>query len=106
MRVNPKGRLFFGCKVDSKLREALAQATAGDRHYFEDPSSTYLRVISLGEDQWIGKVVDGGIAPAEVDDIQRNVLSILNRIAPGARHSSSAMRVYCVDEVLVGPQDP
>lgn len=98
MRLAPTQKLFFGLKIDSKMREALAQATPGDRHYFDDPNSPYLRVLSMAEDQWIGKLVDGGIAPGEVEDIQRNVLSILNRIAPGARHSASAMRIFAVDD--------
>lgn len=97
MRLVPKQKIFFGLKIDSKLREALATATSGDRHYFED-SSPYLRVVSMGEDQWIGKVVDGGVAPGEVDDISRNIISILNRIAPASRHSPSAMRIFAVDD--------
>lgn len=98
MRLDPAGKLFIGMKIDSKLREALAQATPGDRHYFDDANSQFLRVLSMGEDQWIGKLLDGGVVPSEVEDIQRNVVSILNRIAPGARHSPSSMRIFVVDD--------
>src|SRR5262245_44965258 len=98
MRIDSARKLFFGLKIDSKMREALAQATPGDRRYFDDPNSPYLRVLNHGEEQWIGKLVDGGIAPTEVEDIQRNVLSILNRIAPGARHSASSMRIFSVED--------
>jgi len=106
MRLDSKAKLFFGMKIDSKMREALAQATPGDRRYFEDPNSPYLRVLNLNEDQWIGKIVDGGIAPTEVEDIQRNVISILNRVAPGARHSPSSMRIFCIDETAPEPEPP
>jgi len=102
MRLDPNAKLFIGLKIDSKLREALAQATPGDRRYFDDPNSPYLRVISLSEDQWIGKLFDGGTPPSEIDDIGRNVISILNRIAPGARHSPSLMRIFSVDPTPVG----
>ena len=98
MRIDSKRKLFFGMKIDSKMREALAQATPGDRHYFDDPNSQFLRIVAHGDDQWIGKMVEPGIQPTEVEDIQRNVLSILNRIAPGARHSVASMRIYSVDE--------
>src|SRR3954447_10388601 len=98
MRLEPKGKLFVGLKIDSKLREALAQATPGDRHYFDDPNSPFLRILSMGDEQWIGKLLDGGFAPTEMEDIQRNVVSILNRIAPGARHAPSTMRIFVVDE--------
>ena len=96
MRLDPTRKLFFGFKIDSKLREALAQATPGDRHYFAE-DSPYLRVLNYDE-QWIGKIVDAGLAPSEVEDIQRNVISILNRIASGARHSPSLMRIFSIDE--------
>jgi hypothetical protein len=97
MRLDPTRKLFFGFKIDSKLREALAQATPGDRHYFAE-DSPYLRVLNNGDEQWIGKIVDAGLAPGEVEDIQRNVISILNRIASGARHSPSLMRIFSIDE--------
>lgn len=113
MRLDPDGKLFFGFKIDSKMREALAQATPGDRRFFDDPSSPYLRIISAlaGDQQWIGKLVDGGLSPTEVEDIQRNVVSILNRIAPGARHSMASMRMFSCREpgepvVAVPPPQP
>lgn len=98
MRIDAKAKLFFGFKIDSKMREAMAQATPGDRRYFDDPNSPFLRIMSNGEDQWIGKVIDGGIAPTEVEDIQRNVISILNRVAAGGRHSANAMRIFVLED--------
>jgi hypothetical protein len=96
-------------RIDSKLREALAQATPGDRKYFDDPNSPFLRVVNMGEDQWIGKLFDGGTSPTEIEDISRNVSSILNRIAHGGRHSPSLMRIFAVDDaqeaaVSAGPE--
>ena len=108
MRLDPEAKLFIGLKIDSKLREALAQATPGDRRYFDDPNSPYLRVISMSEEQWIGKLFDGGTPPSEIEDIGRNVISILNRIAPGSRHSPSLMRIFSVDPtpVIAQPLTP
>ena len=99
MRLAQDQKLFFGFKIDTRLRDALSQASPGDRRYFEDPNSEFLKVIIQGEkEKWIGKIVDGGLAPAAVEDIQRNVVSILNRVAPAGRHSPSAMRIFCLDE--------
>ena len=90
-----KGRqLFFGCKIDSKLREALAQAKPGDRHYFEDPDSQFLQICGFGEERWIGKVIKCGLGVTEVEDIQRNVLSILRRIAPEVRKGASTVKIF------------
>ena len=102
MRLDPNGQLFLGFKIDSKLREAMAQATPGDRKFYED--AQYLRVLPLGEERWIGKVIEGGIAPGEFEDLQRNIISLMTRIAPQGRHSVSAMRIFTVD--LTPAQQP
>jgi len=94
MRLDPKGQLFIGFKIDSKLREAMGQATPGDRKFFE--GSAYLQILSMGDDQWVGKVFDTGIAPSEIEDLGRNVVSLLNRIAPAGRHSPSLLRIFGV----------
>jgi hypothetical protein len=96
MKLQKSERLFFGCKIDSKLREALAQAKPGDRKYFEDPNSEFLRVVAVEEERWIGKVIAGGIQVTDVDDIQRNVMSILKRISPALRITASSIKIFAV----------
>ena len=89
MKLDKSCALFFGTKIDSKLREGLALSKPGDKKYFDGSSEEFLRVIELGDEKdkerWIGKVIKAGPAVTEVDDIQRNILSILRRIAPNAR---------------------
>ncbi len=99
MKIQKSNRLFFGCKIDSKLREALAQAKPGDKRYFEDPEAPFLRIVLVEEERWIGKVIGAGINVTEVEDIQRNVTSILRRIAPNVRHSPTAVKIFVVDEL-------
>jgi hypothetical protein len=98
MKLDKACSLFFGTKVDSKLREGLALSKPGDKKYFDGSSEDFLRVIELGEDKdkerWIGKVIKAGPAVTEVDDIQRNILSILRRIAPNARVPASAVKIF------------
>jgi hypothetical protein len=102
MKLDKASPLFFGCKIDSKLREGLAQCKPGDRKYFEGESEEFLRVLQFEEERWIGKIVKGGLVVTEVDDIQRNIISILRRIAPGVRHSPSAVKIF----VLTGAASP
>ena len=42
-------QFFFGCKIDSKMREALSQARPGDKKYFEGESSEFLRICTAGD---------------------------------------------------------
>ena len=56
-----------------------------DKLYFDGSDPRYLQVIRAVEDSYIGKAVDAGTAAVTMDDLKRNILSILTRIAPG-RH--------------------
>jgi hypothetical protein len=98
MKLDKSCALFFGTKIDSKLREGLALSKPGDKKYFDGSSEEFLRVIELGDDKekerWIGKVIKAGPAVTEVDDIQRNIISILRRVAPNARIPASAIKIF------------
>src|SRR5512140_2422777 len=98
MKLDKSCALFFGTKIDSKLREGLALSKPGDKKYFDGSSEEFLRVIEIGDDKdkerWIGKVIKPGPAVTEVDDIQRNILSILRRVAPNARIPASAVKIF------------
>lgn len=98
MKLDKTCALFFGTKIDSKLREGLALSKPGDKKYFDGSSDEFLRVMEIGDDKdkerWIGKVIKAGPAVTEVDDIQRNILSILRRVAPNARIPASAVKIF------------
>src|SRR5690349_21354 len=98
MKLDKSCSLFFGTKIDSKLREGLALSKPGDKKYFDGSSEEFLRVIEIGDEKdkerWIGKVIKAGPAVTEVDDIQRNILSILRRVAPNARIPASAVKIF------------
>ena len=98
MDIKKTEQLFFDCKIDSKLRDALSNAKQGDRRYFEDPKGEFLRVCNHGDDRWIGKVSKSGIGANDVEDIQRNVVSILRRVAPEVRISPSSIKIFSVVE--------
>ena len=98
MKLDKGCALFFGTKIDSKLREGLALSKPGDKKYFDGSSEEFLRILELGDEKdkerWIGKVIKPGPAVTEVDDIQRNILSILRRVAPNARIPASAVKIF------------
>ncbi len=104
MKLDKSTALFFATKIDSKLREGLALSKPGDKKYFDGSSEEFLRVMEIGDEKdrerWVGKMIKPGPAVTEVDDIQRNVLSILRRVAPNARIPASAVKIF----VLQGTQ--
>src|SRR5580693_3532161 len=108
MKLDKACALFFGTKSDSELREGLALSKPGDKKYFDGTSEEFLRVMEIGEEKdkerWIGKVIKPGPAVTEVDDIQRNILSILRRVAPNARIPASAVKIFVLQGGAVGAQ--
>ena len=107
MKLDKACSLFFGTKIDSKLREGLALSKPGDKKYFDGSSEEFLRVIEIGDEKdrerWVGKVIKPGPAVTEVDDIQRNILSILRRVAPNARIPASAVKIFVLQGAHVQP---
>ena len=108
MKLDKSTSLFFATKIDSKLREGLALSKPGDKKYFDGSSDEFLRVLEIGDEKdkerWIGKVIKPGPAVTEVDDIQRNILSILRRVAPNARIPASAVKIFVLQGAGVTAQ--
>ncbi|HEY0190097.1 MAG TPA: hypothetical protein VGC42_03180 [Kofleriaceae bacterium] len=107
MKLDKSTSLFFATKIDSKLREGLALSKQGDKKYFDGSSEEFLRVMEIGDEKdkerWIGKIIKPGPAVTEVDDIQRNLLSILRRVAPNARIPASAVKIFVLQGAIALP---
>ena len=70
---------------DSKRGErfALLESLSNtDKKYVSSEGSAFLRLCSIGEDLYVGKVIHEALATDRVDDIRRNVLSILRKLGP------------------------
>ncbi len=94
MKLQKDQQLFFGCKIDSKMRESLAQARPGDRKYFEGDSDEFLQICTFEQEKWIGKVLKAGMNVGEIEDIHRNIASILRRISPNIRASAPSVKIF------------
>lgn len=87
-------KLFIGLKVDQKLREQLENANEMDKKYIGDPQ--YLMYIEGDAGaQYIGRVLDETVSTDEIEDIARNVVSILKRVAPSVRTERTLLLAPC-----------
>lgn len=94
MKLQKDQKLFFGCKIDSKMRESLSQARPGDRKYFEGDTEEFLQICTFEQEKWIGKILKVGMNVGEIEDIHRNIASILRRISPNIRASASSVKIF------------
>lgn len=71
--------------MDGQLRRRLEAVTGPDKRYVSHDDTTFLTICKLGDDEYVGKVVLDAMTTERVDDIRRNVLSILQRLSPDTR---------------------
>ena len=102
MRIDFQGKLFFGVKVDGKTRELLANASAGNRSFFEGPTASLTLCVG-GADTYIGKIVDGGLGSEELEDMVRHVISVLDRVAPERSRRTTVKIMVCTESGLPPP---
>ena len=97
MRIEHTRKLFIGVRIDNKLRDAFEHCPPRDRAFFDGTDDRYLRRLRAVEDSYVGKIVDAALVAGQVDDIKRNVLSILTRLTQ-SRRSEDDVKIFAVDD--------
>ena len=71
--------IFVGFQLTDESKEQLVDSGHRDRIYLEDPS--YLETVVIDGHEYVGKRTTGGIAIDRLDDIARNVVSLMRRVS-------------------------
>ncbi len=90
-----KQPIFIGFKADNNLRQHLESLNAVDQKYFSREDSTFLRVCRVGEDIYVGKLVHGDLTTDKVEDIRRNVVSIIHKVGSELRPPAHMKILAC-----------
>ena len=98
MELSGSHSIFVGFKLDSSLRRQLESLEGPDQRYVSRDNSTFLRLCTLGKDVFVGKVIEDTLSTDRVDDVRRNVLSILQRICPETRLPQKLDLLVCIPE--------
>ncbi|HKQ62409.1 MAG TPA: hypothetical protein VJS92_14045 [Candidatus Polarisedimenticolaceae bacterium] len=85
VELSDRQALFVGFKLDGGLRRQLEALSGPDRQYVSGEDSTFLTLCRRGEDVYVGKLIRDGLSTSRVDDVRRNVLSIVRRLCPDTR---------------------
>lgn len=107
MKLDDQTAIFIGFKLDGQLRRQLDSIEGADRRYVSRENSNFLRICQLGEDNYVGKVIVDRLTTDRVDDVRRNVLSILRRLCPESRFPEHMDVLVCGydDGALQAPSD-
>ncbi|HEX4826498.1 MAG TPA: hypothetical protein VFV19_19540 [Candidatus Polarisedimenticolaceae bacterium] len=85
MKLRDTQPIFIGTKMDGPMRRRLDSISGTERKYVSRDETTFLTIVRRGEDEYVGKVIEDTLTTERVDDIRRNVLSILQRLCPETR---------------------
>jgi|GEM_PF-3612192 len=97
MRIEQERKLFVGLRIDNKTREQLATCAPRDKHFVDGTNPDYLTQLRGTEDAYIGKIIEPGAPAMGMEDLKRNIMSILNRVAPG-RHREDSIKIFAIDD--------
>ncbi|HET6373188.1 MAG TPA: hypothetical protein VFG76_07765 [Candidatus Polarisedimenticolia bacterium] len=87
--------IFIGFKVDTRLREMLESLNDTDKKYVSAEDSAFLRICMVGEDRYLGKLVDDRLTTDRVEDIRRHILSIVRKLGHEVRLPTNLQILAC-----------
>jgi hypothetical protein len=87
--------IFIGFKTDNNLRQRFETLSDSDKKYISTEDSTFLRICQVGEDLYVGKLIHKNLTTDQVDDIRRNVLSIIRLLGCEGRLPTDLKILAC-----------
>lgn len=73
----------------------LASPNESQKKYVSEGDSTSLRICTVGEDLYLGKVVPDRLTTDRVEDIRRHVLSIVRKLGNETRLPTNLQIFAC-----------
>ncbi len=86
--------LFIGIKISAKLQRELDGSAPGTERYFKGATPESLQIVTQGEDKLIGRSLTDGFPVNAIDNISRNIRSIITLITNGHRIEEDSIRIY------------
>jgi hypothetical protein len=87
-------RLFVGIKVSTKLQRELDHCAPGTEHYYKEDKPESLQIVTFGEERVIGRFLRDGYPVNEIDNVSRNIRSIITLITGGSVIPEDSIRIY------------
>lgn len=88
--------LFVGIKVNDRLRHLLDASNASMKPFFASNDPEYLQVMRIDSDEYIGKVTKSGASLETLDNMLKNVRSMLQMICPGFTPTEDAIKIFAL----------
>jgi len=89
-------QLFIGIKISPKLQRELDNCAPGTEHYFKEDKPESLQIVSLDSEKLIGRFLRDGFPVSDIDNVSRNVCSIVKHITWGHRIAEHSVHIFAV----------
>ncbi|MBI4527416.1 MAG: hypothetical protein HY695_26785 [Deltaproteobacteria bacterium] len=97
-----ENRLFVGMKISAKLQREMDNCARGTERYFKEDRPESLQIVTLGEEKLIGRFLQDGFPVNEIDNVSRNIRSVVTLITQGHRIAEDSIRIYSHSMLRVG----
>ena len=87
-------RLFVGIKISSRIQRELDNRTRGTERYLKEGQPESLQIVTLGGDKFVGRFVRDGFPISDLDNISRNIRSIVTQMTQGLRLAEDSVCIY------------
>ncbi|MGH7773512.1 MAG: hypothetical protein ACREQA_14905 [Candidatus Binatia bacterium] len=87
-------RLFVGMKISANLQADLDNCVRGTEHYLKEDKPEALQIVTLGAEKLIGRFLRDGFPVSDIDNVSRNVRSIVQLVAPRYRVQDNSIQIY------------
>ncbi len=87
-------RLFVGMKISANLQAGLDNCACGTEHYLKEDKPEALQIVTLGAEKLIGRFLQDGFPVSDIDNVSRNVRSIVQLVAPRYRVQDNSIQIY------------
>lgn len=103
MNLDDQISLFIGFKMETSLRRHLDSLEGPDQRYVSREKSDFLTICLHGETHYVGKIVEDRLTTDRVEDVRRNVISILQRLSPDTRLPEK-LEIWACERVSEEPE--
>jgi hypothetical protein len=86
--------LFIGIKISPKLQRELDSSAPGNERYFKGSAPESLQIVTQGEDKFIGRSLTDGFPVNAIENVSRNIRSVITLITNGHRIEEDSIRIY------------
>ncbi|MGE0684582.1 MAG: hypothetical protein AB7P69_27205 [Candidatus Binatia bacterium] len=87
-------RLFVGMKISPKLQRELDNCIRKAERYVTEDQPESLQIVTLGEKTLIGRFLRDGFPVRDIDNVSRNIRSIVTRMTRGLRITEDSIHLY------------